>query len=75
MAKKALPPEVEARVRQLLGQTDWEAKYPNTTDRVPRTAPPRSRPRASCCWRSRRSRPAKPRKRRRPPGPTWRGGA
>ena len=34
MAKKALPPGVEARVKQLLRQTDWETKYPKTVDRL-----------------------------------------
>ena len=34
MAKKALPPEVEARVRQTLAQTDWSAQFPQFVDRM-----------------------------------------
>jgi hypothetical protein len=34
MAKKALPPDVEARVEQRLRQTDWMTKYPKFADRM-----------------------------------------
>jgi hypothetical protein len=34
LAKKALSPEVEARVQAALRQTNWEATYPKLTDRI-----------------------------------------
>jgi hypothetical protein len=34
LAKKALSPEVEARIQQTLNQTNWTASYPKAADRL-----------------------------------------